>query len=66
MSTAVEWVAGQYPPLANHPMYSSRQKEYSALKKVARRYGIDLEMVDFDLGIAERFGYGMDYEWDRD
>lgn len=66
MSREIQWVISQYPALANHPMYFSRQQEYSTLKQVAERYGIGLTMQDFDAGIAERFGYGCEFEWAKD
>ncbi|MFD5069159.1 hypothetical protein ACFWNC_14690 [Streptomyces sp. NPDC058369] len=67
MANAVEWIAKQYPPLANHPMYRSRQYEYTVLKDLAEKhYGIDLSPEDFDQGIADRFGDGCEVEWAKE
>lgn len=66
MDRNVRWVVEQYPTLANHPMFLSRQQEFRHLKAVAEHYGIDLSMQVFDEGIAERFGHGCEYEWSRD
>lgn len=62
----IQWVIGQYPVQANHPMFPSREREFSFLKQLAERYSIDLTMEVFEAGIAERFGSGCEYEWARD
>jgi hypothetical protein len=40
--------------------------EFRTLKQVAEHYGFELTPEDFDGGVAERFGYGCEYEWVRD
>lgn len=65
MSSTVEWVVRQYPAQANHPMFASRQEEFNKVRGLAKHYGIDLTLEDFEAGVAERFGDGCEYEWPR-
>lgn len=56
------WVAAQYPALANHPFENTRAAEYSGLRQLASRHGIELTEFDFDAGISERFGDGLEFD----
>lgn len=48
---------------ASHPMWPSRDQEFTALSAFAYAYGYEIDEVDFDNIIAEFFSDGCDYEW---
>ena len=52
-----------YTPLANHPMLSSRSREFTCVSEYAARYGVQISEIEFDNAIANRFGDGTEWEW---
>lgn len=63
VSDVALWVACLYVDLW-HPWYTERGLEVAVVRACASHFGITVSDIDFDMGMAIRFGGGCEVEWD--